>query len=152
MNTIAPANDTYLSALRDITITLFDTMLQLSVEARDAHTEKSTYDVTAAVGYAGNGKGGVLLECNMGQAADWCARLCSLPSPVCAEDARDGLGEICNILAGNLKPLLPSGSTLATPLVWGGRTEHRIFSGCELAGSLELSDSCGPFRVSLFLG
>jgi CheY-specific phosphatase CheX len=152
MNRGAPINGAYLSAMRDITITLFETMLQSTVKPRDAHPENDTYELTAAVGYAGNGKGGLLLECNNDQAGDWCSRLCSLPPPVSAEDARDGLGEICNILAGNLKPLLPGGSTLATPLVWGGRTEYRVFAGCELAGSVELNDSAGPFRVSLFLG
>jgi hypothetical protein len=32
-----------------------------------------------------------------------------VPLPVAAEDARDSLGELCNVLAGNLKPLLPQG-------------------------------------------
>lgn len=152
MTTILPAIESHVSALRDVAITLFDTMLQLPVVARDPQGERPGYELMAAVGYAGSCKGGVMLECRMEQAMDWCARLCGLTPPVSAEDARDGLGELCNILAGNFKPLLPAGSTLATPLVCEGTTQHRIFSGCELAGSTELVDRGVSFRVSLFLG
>ena len=151
MTTTTPAKETYISSLVDITIALFEAMLQLSVVPREPQDEETPYELTAAVGYAGNAKGGVLLECHTEQAQDWCSRLCSLPPPVSEDDARDGLGELCNILAGNFKPLLPPSSTLTTPLVWGGRTDHRAFE-CEIAGAVELADRGRLFRVSLFLG
>jgi len=152
MITITPAHPSCIPALGDIAITLFDTMLQLPVILREPEDQGPGYELTAAVGYGGSGRGGVLLECHTEQARDWCSRLCCLPPPVALDDARDGLGELCNILAGNLKPLLPPGSTLATPLVWEGRTEHRIFAGCDIAGVIELVDRGSSFRVSLFLG
>jgi len=152
MNTSLIAGESRLSALRDIAITMFDTMLQLTVVAGESQIDTLGYELTAAVGYAGSGKGGVLLECRREQAMDWCARLCCLPQPVSAEDARDGLGELCNILAGNFKPLLPRGTTLATPFVWEGKTQHRLFAACELAGTAELLDRGLSFRISLFLG
>lgn len=83
----------------------------------DPQADIERYELTAAVYYAGAWKRALLLECSLEQAMEWGSRLMELPAPVAVKDARDGLGELCNVIAGNLKPLLPPGVGLSTPSV-----------------------------------
>ena len=86
----------------------------------DRRGSNEHYELTGAVYYAGAWKGALLLECSLAQAIAWGSRLMDASAPVAAEDARDSLGELCNVLAGNLKPLLPPGVGLSTPSVVKG--------------------------------
>ena len=106
----------------------------------------------AAVYYAGAWKGAVLLECSLGQAMDWGSRLMQIPAPVASEDARDSLGELCNVLAGNLKPLLPPGVGLSTPSVVKGADYTLRICGDTLCERLPFADPSGDFRVTLIVG
>lgn len=68
------------------------------------------------------------------------------------EGARDSLGELCNVLAGNLKPLLPPGVGLSTPsVVKGADYSLRVF-GDTLCECLHFADSGDDFRVTLIIG
>src|SRR5262245_27358814 len=81
--------------------------------------------LTAAVHYAGAWKGALVLECAAPQATCWAERLLPVAPPVSPEDARDGLGELANMIAGNLKPLLLPGVSLSMPSVIEG-TDHKL--------------------------
>ena len=75
-------------------------MLERPVRAIDRPPGNERYELTAAVYYVGAWKGSLLLECSLDQAMAWGSRLMEIPAPVSAEDARDSIGELCNVLAG----------------------------------------------------
>jgi hypothetical protein len=72
-----------------------------------------------------------------------------LSGPVAPDDVRDGLGELTNVIAGNLKPLLPSGVSLSIPSVVEGRDYALRLCGGNLFETLWFEDPLGPFRITL---
>ena len=73
----------------------------------------------------------------------------TLPPPVSLDDARDGLAEIANLVAGNLKPILPAGVGPSIPSVVAGRDYSLSLRGGNLVEDLDFRDSIGPFRIRL---
>ena len=100
---------------------VFSTMLGLKVELYPMPWDRPTDLVTAAVYFAGVWHGAVLLECTRGQAREFAQLLISIPPSIMTdEDVRDALGELANMLAGNLKSVLPGGVALSMPSVIAG--------------------------------
>jgi chemotaxis protein CheX len=124
-------------------------MLGLDVQPSDAPLPSSDI-ITAAVFYAGPWKGAVLLQCDPREAFDFTARLMGIPTPSeFDDDVRDAVGEITNILGGNLKPILPQGVALSMPsVVAGAASSLRL---CGNSPILRLAFSCepGPFWLTI---
>ena len=112
--------ESYRAGMIQVTETVFDTLLNASVTVLDAPSGVPAYALTAAIYYAGLWQGALLIECSEQQARAWSSHIMDLPDPT-SEDARDGLGELANVLAGNLKPLLPQGVSISIPSVVAGR-------------------------------
>ena len=112
--------DQYQTDIYQFAESVFASMLGLFVQPSDAPLP-ATDVITAAVYYAGPWKGAVLLQCDLPEACDFTARLMGIPKPSdFSEDVRDAMGEITNILGGNLKPILPHGVALSMPSVVSG--------------------------------
>ncbi len=143
------ALDPYREGNAEVAISVYRTMLHvnLRVVVERSPTMENCY--TGAVYYAGAWKGALLVECSGEQAMDWAARFLSLDPPVRVDDARDGLGELTNVLAGNLKPLLPPGVGLSMPCVVQGRDYSLRMCGGGLSESLCFTDGFAPFRITL---
>ena len=100
---------------------VFQTMLGLKVEPYPMHWVRPPDMVTAAVYFAGAWRGAVLLECTRGQAQKFAQLLMSIGIPESIDDnVRDTLGELANMVAGNLKSVLPGGVVLSMPSVIEG--------------------------------
>lgn len=106
--------------------------------------------INVAVHYAGAWKGALLLECTYDQACWFAARLMSIEPPEeVNEDVRDAVGELANMIAGNLKPLLPPGVCLSMPtLVEGADYALRVLGG-NLASMIAFRCGLGTFWVTL---
>jgi chemotaxis protein CheX len=141
--------ENYRESLGQVTTSVFETMLALPVRPATLAPGGSPSWYTAAVYYAGEWKGGVLVQCSRQQAADWAARFLSLASPATDEDALDTLGELANVIAGNLKPILPAGVGLTFPSVVQGSDYCLRTCGGNLSETLTLADPLGPFQVTL---
>jgi chemotaxis protein CheX len=151
MTAILP-NESYRPGISEITGAVFSTMLEISLCPVDRGPESERYELTAAVYYVGAWQGALLLECSTEQAMEWGSRLMGLASPIAVEDARDSLGELCNVLAGNLKPLLPQGVGLSTPSVVRGADYTLRVCNTTLCERLHFADPLGDFRVTLIIG
>jgi chemotaxis protein CheX len=149
MSAVLPI-ESYRTAIVEITQSVFDTMLTVAVQPAGQPFEKSTAALIAAVYYAGEWKGALLLECSLKQAIDWTSRLMSLPPAASVnDDVKDGLGELVNVLAGNLKAILPPGVALSIPsIVEGTDYSLRICRGNPFE-VLSFEDSNGPFAITL---
>jgi len=135
--------------IADIVESVFETMLQTTVHPAPETPEHFESPLTAAVYYAGAWKGALILECSTGQAMRWTSSLMSLAPPISLEDARDGLGEVTNMIAGNLKPLLRSGVGLSIPSVVVGAQDKLRLVGAYRREVLTFADESGPFRIAL---
>lgn len=100
---------------------VFRTMLGLKAEPYPMPWVRPADMVTAAVYFAGTWHGAVLLECTPLQARTFTYLLMSIEPPATVDDdVRDALGELANMLAGNLKSVLPPGGMLSMPSVIEG--------------------------------
>ena len=139
----------YREGILQVASSVFETMLDLSLRHTLTPGPPSPNPFTCAVYYAGAWKGAIFLECDREQAMSWSARLMSLDLPVTLDDARDGLGELTNVIAGNLKPVLPPGVGLSLPSVIQGSDYTLRVCGGNLSETLYFEDPLGPFRITL---
>ena len=65
------------------------------------------------------------------------------------DDVRDTLGELANMIAGNLKALLPFGVAISMPSVVEGSDYSLRICGGNQASRLTFSSELGEFRVTL---
>jgi chemotaxis protein CheX len=143
------ANEVLRSSIASITHTVFETMLRVPITAASSGRKCFEAPLTAAVYYAGSWKGALVVECSTEQASRWASRLMSLTPPILADDVRDGLGELTNMIAGNVKPLLASGLGISIPsVVEGNNHKLRIVGACQ-SEALDFEDEGGPFRITL---
>lgn len=107
--------------LAQIVTAVFETML--SLEANECSTPwfPGRERLTAVVHLAGDWNGAVLLECDRDQACRFAGRYLSMETPETMDDVvRDVLGELANMIGGNMKSLLAPGIRLSMPSVVNG--------------------------------
>jgi len=115
------------SELAQIVESVFGTMLNLEVSQSEARWFSREDRLTSAVQLAGDWNGSVLLECDRRQACRFAGRFLSMgelanmdPPGTVNDVVRHVLGELANMIGGNLKCVLPRGIRLSTPTVVDG--------------------------------
>ena len=139
----------YRDSIVQITRSVFETMLGLPVEPLEPGGAEPAGALTAAVYYAGEWRGALLVECSEEQAAEWSLHLMRLTPPLAPADVRDGLGELANVVAGNLKALLPRGVGLSIPSIVQGSDYSVSICGGNRFERVSFTTSSGPFRITL---
>jgi len=143
-----------LSVYRDdvgrIVVAVFQTMLRLDTAPAKSTWSPAPDGLTAAIYFAGAWKGAVLLECTRPQAFEFTHRLMSIDPPAAVnDDVRDALGELANMLAGNLKSVLPHGIDLSMPSVVEGTDYSLRVCGGSLIDRMPFSGELGVIWVTL---
>jgi CheY-specific phosphatase CheX len=64
-------------------------------------------------------------------------------------EVRDALGELTNMVAGNVKALLPGPSTLSLPTVAFGSQYEISVLGSQVIGTVSFVSGCHPLVVSV---
>jgi chemotaxis protein CheX len=103
-------------------------------------TEPTVVDVVASVSISGGWSGHVVVSCSEGAAKHAAgAFLMTDAADVTAEDVADVMGELANIVGGNVKSMLPASSFVSLPhvVVAPDSTVHwpACVQICELAGT-----------------
>lgn len=96
-------------------------------EAPRASAVDRTVSVTAVVGFGGILSGACVLRCSGGAATTIAARLTGMELDELDDTVKDGIGEICNMLAGAWKgkvPNLAANCDLSVPAVITGCDYH----------------------------
>lgn len=139
----------YKSDICQFAESVFLSMLGLNVQPIEAELP-STEMISGAIYYAGPWKGAALLQCEPGEAYDFTARLMGIPQPEAFDDdVRDAMGEITNIIGGNMKPLLPHGVVLSMPSVVSGRPASLRICGDAPLIRLAFSCEAGVFWLTI---
>jgi chemotaxis protein CheX len=129
---------------------VFDTMLHYEIGRSAEDYEARTEIVTAAVFFAGARQGALILECTHAQALFFAARLMNIPEPAAMDDdARDSLGEIVNMIGGNLKSVLLPGVGLSMPSVLDGADYAYKICGANQSERISFRGELGPLWLTL---
>ena len=135
--------------LVDVVKSVWSTSLGLTVESGPGSPPTSGNVFGARIADLGATEDSLLLECSMPMAQAAAARMFHLGlDELGEEDLLDAVGELANILAGNVRDLFPEWTRLGTP---------QALRGVELEACLESSSADGlqfqcegmPFRVFL---
>jgi chemotaxis protein CheX len=141
--------EAYQSETAQIVSDVFLTMLGMEVQASFEQWILQPGTMTAAIFFAGNWKGAVMIECSERQACRWTAKLMSIPEPDGITDhVRDALGEIANMVGGNLKSVLPAGVGLSMPTVVQGRDYSMRICGGNLVNRQSFAGPHGTFWIT----
>jgi chemotaxis protein CheX len=107
-------------------------------------------DVAASVSITGGWNGHVVFGCSAPASRTAAAVLLAMGEDELAEaDVADAVGELANMIGGNIKSLLPSPSALTLPLVTLGGSALHHPSSTE-AVRLDLTWQGEPIRVSVW--
>ena len=138
-------------ATSDVVREIFSTMLHIDARlVEDATPDPSDHPVVGCVHFAGPWKGALLLGCGPAQAAAFAAELVGIEPPgEVNDDVRDAIGEITNMIAGNLKSLFPNGTQLSAHSVVEGKSFTLKVRGGNEAMQLRFDSDRGPFLITL---
>jgi chemotaxis protein CheX len=136
--------------LAQIVGSVFETMLSLEAVENGAPWLPSEDRLAATVHFAGDWNGALLLECDRQLACRLAGRFLSDDPPETVDDVvRDVLGEVTNMIGGNMKCLLTRGIQLSMPSVVDGNSYSLRVCGAELQARLAFQCIEGMFWVTV---
>jgi chemotaxis protein CheX len=116
----------HLGELAQIVEYVFRTMVCLEVSESDQPWFPGSNQLTATIHLAGDWNGVLALGCDCKLACAFTARFLSTEKPEMVDDVvRDVLGELANMIGGNLKCVLAGGLRLSMPSVVDG-ADHNL--------------------------
>jgi chemotaxis protein CheX len=144
-------------AIIDITQNIWESILGLEVQrARDvaALTKKAGQkSLTGCVQLAGAWEGSVFVYTTAALAGEVAATMFgTTPEALHNGDVDDALGELTNMVAGNLKIVLPRPCQLSLPAVVEGIDYRVIVPGTRIAGQVLFESKSQPLLVTLLEG
>ena len=137
----------YIKPFVDVTVNTFENFVGCEVDARHPHfldVDKETeWDISSVIGLSGAIKGAVILSMKKELAIKITELLAGTTPTEIDADVVDAVGELVNIIAGNVKPLIPNGEriVISIPTVIKGK-EHSVAWPSKHARIL-----CIPFKV-----
>jgi CheY-specific phosphatase CheX len=135
--------------ITDIASAIWSTMIEPAGSVTRTDDLVGPTPVNCAVHIGGVWRGAVLFRCGESTATDLTRALLGADGEPTADDVRDAVGELTNMLAGNIKALLPGPSTLSLPAVALGANNSFGVPGSREVDDVSLLSSVGVFRVTL---
>jgi chemotaxis protein CheX len=144
------ANEVSAEIVTEIVESIFVTMMDLQVSASETPWLPAGDRMTSSVYLEGDWNGAISLECNREQACRFAGRLLAMDPPdTVDDDVRDALGELANMIGGNLKSSMTMQTRLSMPsVIDGGDYELRI-CGSEVKNRLAFRVDGGHFWVTV---
>jgi chemotaxis protein CheX len=138
--------------LAQIVESVFMTMMSLDVSPSDASWNPAGDRLTSFVHLTGDWNGAVLLDCNPRQACQFAGRILSMDPPdMVDDDVRDVLGELANMIGGNMKCCMPTGVRLSMPTVMEGRDYDLRICGSQILERVAFQCAEGHFWVTVLV-
>ncbi|HLJ51362.1 MAG TPA: chemotaxis protein CheX [Bryobacteraceae bacterium] len=139
--------------LEEIVESVFTAMLGLEVSSREEKCPVRSGCLTAAVYLTGNWNGAVLAQCFPPAVCRLAGRFLGTPPPEAVDnDVRDVLGELANMIAGNLKCTMSNGIKLSMPSVVDGCDYALRLCAGHPVSDLAFETEVGPFWLTLVEG
>jgi CheY-specific phosphatase CheX len=138
--------------IEDITKTIWATLLELPLRVEGESRLGSESLVTACVQVVGAWTGAVILQSPMTLARTLADQMFQSDRPLTLDEVRDALGELANMIAGNVKASFPGPSRISLPTVAAGNDyQFDVVDGSEVS-TVFFSCNGEPLRVTLFQG
>lgn len=138
--------------LVQIVESVFMTMMSLEVSHSDEPWNLSGDRLTSFVHLSGDWNGAVLLDCNTWQARQFAGRiLCMDPPETVDDDVRDVLGELANMVGGNMKCGMTAGVSLSMPAVMEGRDYDMRICGSRVLERVAFQCADGVFWFTVLV-
>jgi CheY-specific phosphatase CheX len=142
--------NTYQADLDQIVGDLFRSMLETEASPTEQFPPPGEDVITAFMAFAGPWKGDLVLECQRPQAVSFAKRfLQSEDLDEFSEDISSSIAELTNIIAGNLKVVLPAGVSMGTPSIIEGKNYTIRVCGGRTACHRAYVTDAGAFLVRL---
>jgi chemotaxis protein CheX len=139
-----------LETLAQIVESVFTTMLDLEVTITNKPWIPDGDRMTSFVHLTGDWSGAVMLECSRRQACLFAGRILLMDPPdTVDDDVRDVLGELANMIGGNMKCTMPMGVCLSMPTVMDGSDYDLRICGSKLQKRQAFNCADGPFWVTV---
>jgi len=136
--------------LTQIVQSVFTTMMDIEVHPGDASWNQIGDRMTSIVYLTGDWNGAIMLECNPPMACHFAGRILCMDPPECVDDdVSDVLGELANMIGGNMKSGMSAGIRLSMPSVMNGRDYDLRICGSEVQERLAFQCSEGHFWVAV---
>lgn len=135
--------------LADIVQSVFVTMMDLEVSPGDLEWQPAGDRLTSSVQLTGDWNGSVLLECSQHQACEFAGRILAMDAPEAVDDdVRDVIGELANMIGGNMKSGMGNGIRLSMPTVVDGDYDLHV-CGSKVQDRLTFQCSEGHFWITV---
>ena len=139
-----------LDMLAGIVKSVFTTMMGLEVSESDAPFTSQGDRLTSFVHLTGGWNGAVLFECNRHQACQFAGLILAMDPPEAVDDdVRDVIGELANMIGGNLKSGMASGVRLSMPTVMEGCDYDMRICGSQVLERLAFQCDAGNFWITV---
>jgi chemotaxis protein CheX len=135
--------------IKDITRTIWAALFELPLEDGDRAPLGAESTVTSCVQIDGAWHGAVVLQCPLTLARTLTAEMFQAGAEPDLADVYDALGEIANMLGGNVKALLPGPSRLSLPAVAVGSDYQLSVVGTSAVTSLAFTCDGHTLHVTL---
>jgi chemotaxis protein CheX len=131
---------------------VFVTMLGLDVSPSEIPWRPAGDLLTSYVQLTGDWNGAVLLECTRRQACRFAGLILATDPPkVVDDDVRDVLGELANVIGGNMKCGMSTAARLSMPTVIEGGDDELLLFGSKARERLTFQSSEGHFWVTILI-
>jgi chemotaxis protein CheX len=128
---------------------VFLTMLDMEVIPVDGENFAPIEGLTATIQFLGESAGAALVHCSREQAKDFTSRLLGEKVEDVNDDVRDVLGELANVIGGNLKSLFSPGMSLSLPLVLDGGGQASHLCDFNRSTTVAFDSGLGLFHVTM---
>jgi chemotaxis protein CheX len=136
--------------LESVVGSVFNAMMGLDVSPSDEPCPGSSRMLTAAVYLTGEWTGAACIHVEPEQACGFTGRFLEMPTPgAVGDDVRDVIGELANMIAGNLKCTLAPGVRVSLPSVSDGTGQALRVCGSHVVCRASFHTDDGPFWISL---
>jgi len=136
--------------LTQIVKSVFETMMNLDVAPSEASWVPLGSRLTSFVQLTGDWNGAVVMECSRQQACQFAGRILSMNPPESVDDdVRDVLGELANMIGGNLKSNFTPMVRLSMPSVMDGSDYDLRICGSEVRERSAYQCADGIFWVTV---
>ncbi len=129
---------------------VFTTTLDVEVEAAEGPPPSGGEVASSLVGITGNWDGAVIVACERALAVRFARAMFGISDEEVGEsDINDALGELVNMIGGNLKSMLPPPCHLSLPTVVAGR-EYRVrLPGAKVVRELDFAANGARLRIAI---
>jgi chemotaxis protein CheX len=129
---------------------VFGNMVDMSVEPSPDPWAPQEEVVTSAIYFTEPWQGALFVECTKSLAFAFTARLLDIDPPTSMdEDVCDAMGELANMVAGNLKALMPANVGISIPSIVRGHDYAVKLRGAKSLSQTPCETEFGDFCLTL---